>query len=196
MKTLWELFLVFAKVGGLTFGGGYAMMPLLQKEVIEGKHWATEQEIMDYYAIGQCTPGIIAVNTSIFIGYKVLGLAGAIAAAAGVIAPSVVIIIIIAMFLQNIMDIAVVQNAFTGIRIAVCALVLHAAVGLWKKGVVDKATGVIFLMVLALLLFTPISPIPVIVFSAVVGILLRRFSTKKGGEAECSISSFSSNSAR
>ena len=88
------------------------------------------------------------------------------------------------MFLQNIMDIAVVQNAFTGIRIAVCALVLHAAVGLWKKGVVDKATGVIFLMVLALLLFTPISPIPVIVFSAVVGILLRRFSTKKGGEAE------------
>ena len=184
MKTLWELFLVFAKVGGLTFGGGYAMMPLLQKEVIEGKHWATEQEIMDYYAIGQCTPGIIAVNTSIFIGYKVLGLAGAIAAAAGVIAPSVVIIIIIAMFLQNIMDIAVVQNAFTGIRIAVCALVLHAAVGLWKKGVVDKATGVIFLMVLALLLFTPISPISVIVFSAVVGILLRRFSTKKGGEAE------------
>lgn len=174
----------FCQGGGLTFGGGYAMMPLLQKEVIEGKHWATEQEIMDYYAIGQCTPGIIAVNTSIFIGYKVLGLAGAIAAAAGVIAPSVVIIIIIAMFLQNIMDIAVVQNAFTGIRIAVCALVLHAAVGLWKKGVVDKATGVIFLMALALLLFTPISPIPVIVFSAVVGILLRRFSTKKGGEAE------------
>ena len=129
----------FCQGGGLTFGGGYAMMPLLQKEVIEGKHWATEQEIMDYYAIGQCTPGIIAVNTSIFIGYKVLGLAGAIAAAAGVIAPSVVIIIIIAMFL---------------------------------------------LMVLALLLFTPISPIPVIVFSAVVGILLRRFSTKKGGEAE------------
>ena len=184
MKILWELFLVFAKVGGLTFGGGYAMMPLLQKEVIEGKHWATEQEIMDYYAIGQCTPGIIAVNTSIFIGYKVAGLAGAIAAVAGVIAPSVVVIMVIAMFLQNIMDIAVVQNAFAGVRIAVCALVLHAAVGLWKKGVVDKATGVIFLVVLALLLFTPISPIPVIISSAVVGVLLRRFSPKKGGEAK------------
>ena len=184
MKQLWEMFVVFAKMGGLTFGGGYAMMPLLQKEVVEGKKWATEQEIMDYYAIGQCTPGIIAVNTSIFIGYKLAGLAGAVAAVLGVFTPSVAVITIIAMFLQNIMDYPVVQNAFLGIRIAVCALVLHAVVGLWKKGVVDKATFAIFLVVLALLLFTSVSPVIVVVASAVLGILIRRFGRKKGGESK------------
>ena len=180
MKVLWELFLTFAKVGGFTFGGGYAMMPLLQKEVVEGKKWATEQEIMDYYAIGQCTPGIIAVNTALFVGYQVAGIPGGICAALGVIAPSVAIIMLIAMFLQNVMEFGVVQRAFGAIRVAVCALVLQAAVGLWKKGVVDKPTAVIFLAVLALLLFTPISPIPVILSSAVAGVLLSR---RRGGQA-------------
>ena len=96
MKELLDMFLTFARIGGFTFGGGYAMLPMLQKEVVNGRHWATDEELMDYYAIGQCTPGIIAVNTATFVGYKNRGIPGAIAATLGVIAPSLVIIMIIA----------------------------------------------------------------------------------------------------
>jgi len=95
MKELLDMFLTFARIGGFTFGGGYAMLPMLQKEVVNGRHWATDEELMDYYAIGQCTPGIIAVNTATFVGYKNRGIPGAIAATLGVIAPSLVIIMII-----------------------------------------------------------------------------------------------------
>ena len=104
MNELLSLFLTFARIGGLTFGGGYAMLPMLQKEVVEAKQWATEEELMDYYAIGQCTPGIIAINTATFIGYKRKGLAGALFATYGVVAPSWVIIMIIAAFISNFAD--------------------------------------------------------------------------------------------
>ena len=96
MKEYWELFYSFAKIGAFTFGGGYAMLPLIQREVVEKKHWATEEEIMDYYAVGQCTPGIIAVNTATFIGYYKKGIIGGIFATLGVIFPSIVIILLIA----------------------------------------------------------------------------------------------------
>lgn len=99
MKELWELFIVFAKIGGFTFGGGYAMLPILQREVVENRNWATSEELMDYYAIGQCTPGIIAVNTATFIGYKRKGIIGGIVATIGCVFPSLVIIMILkAMF--------------------------------------------------------------------------------------------------
>ena len=123
MKELWTMFLTFCRIGGLTFGGGYAMLPMLQREVVEKYGWATEEELMDYYAVGQCTPGIIAVNTATFIGYKRKGITGAIAATAGVVFPSLVIITVIAAFLSNIQDNLYVQHAFAGIRVAVCALV-------------------------------------------------------------------------
>ena len=95
-----DLFLTFARMGAVTFGGGYAMLPILQREVVEKHGWATEDELMDYYAIGQCTPGVIAVNTATFIGYKINGLSGAVMATAGIIFPSLVIITIIAAFIQ------------------------------------------------------------------------------------------------
>ena len=104
MKELLDMFLTFARIGGFTFGGGYAMLPMLQKEVVNGRHWATDEELMDYYAIGQCTPGIIAVNTATFVGYKNRGIPGAIAATLGVIAPSLVIIMIIAAFISNFIE--------------------------------------------------------------------------------------------
>ena len=111
MKEYWELFYSFAKIGAFTFGGGYAMLPLIQREVVEKKHWATEEEIMDYYAVGQCTPGIIAVNTATFIGYYKKGIIGGIFATLGVIFPSIVIILLIASLLQNFSDLAIVQHA-------------------------------------------------------------------------------------
>ena len=112
MKELWKLFYTFATVGVTTFGGGYAMLPALQREVVEKRGWATEEEVMDWYAIGQCTPGVIAVNTATFVGQKQKGVLGGIAATLGVVFPSLVIITIIAAFIRNFADLPAVQNAF------------------------------------------------------------------------------------
>ena len=146
MNPYLDLYLTFARIGVCTFGGGYAMLPILQREVVENRRWATEDELMDYYAIGQCTPGVIAVNTSTFIGYKTHGILGGIAATAGMITPSLIIITIIAAFIQQFAHLAVVQHAFSGIRIAVCALVLQSVWKMAKKGVVDAPTAAILLI--------------------------------------------------
>ena len=141
MKVPWELFWTFAKMGVMTFGGGYAMLPILQREVVENKRWVTEEEIMDYYAIGQCTPGIIAVNTATFIGQKIRGIAGGIVATLGLVFPSVVIISILAGLITNFSHLVWVQNAFAGIQVCVCVLIFNAVVKLLKKSVVDKRTA-------------------------------------------------------
>ncbi len=169
-----DLFLTFARIGGLTFGGGYAMLPILQKEVVEKKKWATEEELMDYYAIGQCTPGIIAVNTATFIGYKYKGIIGGIVATLGCIFPSLVIITIIAAFLNNFASIAIVSHALAGIRACVCALVIDAVIKLGKKSIIDKATIAIAVIVLALNLFTNISAVVIVVLAGVAGIVVKK----------------------
>ena len=174
MKELLDLFLTFARIGGLTFGGGYAMLPMLQKEVVEKRNWVSEEEIMDYYALGQCTPGIIAVNVATFIGYKNKGVAGAIASTAGVITPSVVIITIIAAFLQNFADLPLVQNAFGGIRVCVGVLVLNAVQKLWKKGVIDKATLLICLAVFAGTMLLDVSPVVFVIGAGLAGWLVKK----------------------
>ena len=172
MKELLDMFLMFARIGGFTFGGGYAMLPILQKEVVEQKHWATEEELMDYYAIGQCTPGIIAINTATFIGYKIKGLPGAIVATLGVIAPSLVIITIIAAFISNFMELDFIASAFNGIR--ACVLILDAVIKLAKKSVIDRATTAIFIAVVAVSLFTDISPVLIVIAAGALGIILKK----------------------
>ena len=167
-----DLFLTFARMGACTFGGGYAMLPILQREVVENHGWATEDELMAYYAIGQCTPGVIAVNTATFIGYKTQGLPGAILATVGVIAPSLIIIIAIAAFIQQFAHLAAVQHAFAGIRIAVCALVLQSVWKMAKKGVVDMPTGIILLATFAAVAFLGVSPVVMVVVAAAAGILI------------------------
>ena len=179
MKELLDLFFTFAKVGVMTFGGGMAMLPMLQKEIVEKKKWATEEEVADYFAIGQCTPGIIAVNTATFIGHKQRGVAGGIAATLGVVFPSVVIITILAAFLSNFADIPAVQHAFAGIRVCVCALVINAAIKIFKKGVKDWKVGALYAAIVALSLFTKLSPIIYVVAAAVCGILIKRFEEVK-----------------
>jgi chromate transporter len=150
MKELLDMFLTFARIGGLTFGGGYAMLPMLQREVVEKRHWATEEELMDYYAIGQCTPGIIAVNTATFIGQKYRGTLGGIVATLGVVFPSVTIILLIAAFLQNFAHLPAVIHAFSGIRACVCALILSSLFKLGKSALKNRPAVVIFLTVLTL----------------------------------------------
>lgn len=173
MGKLWELFWTFARVGAMTFGGGYAMLPILQREVVEKKQWATEEEMADYYAIGQCTPGIIAVNVATFIGRKEMGVPGAIAATLGQVFPCLVIISVIAGVLTNFADLKIVQDAFGGIRACVCVLILNAVIKLFKTDVVDAATFLIFLAVLAVSAFTSLSPVVFVVLSGALGVLVR-----------------------
>lgn len=173
MKELLDLFIVFARIGGFTFGGGYAMLPMLEKEVVNGRHWATEEELMDYYAIGQCTPGIIAINTATFIGYKTRGILGAVMATLGVAAPSLVIITIIAAFISNFMELSFVASAFAGIRACVCVLILNAVVKLAKKSLIDRASVILFAIILVLSLFTSISPALLVILAGAAGIILK-----------------------
>ncbi len=181
-NSLLELFLVFAKIGGTTFGGGYAMLPILQLEIVEKRHWATEEELMDYYAIGQCTPGIIAVNTATFIGYRKFGLAGGIIATCGVVAPSLVIITLIAMFLTNFAEIPAVKYAFDGIRAAVCVLIFNAVIKLGKKSLKDSLCIIIFLVILALSLFAPVSPVWLVVAAGAAGYFLKPVADKRAAK--------------
>ena len=167
MPTLWELFIVFAEVGVMTFGGGYAMLPILQREVVENKHWATEEELTDYFAIGQCTPGIIAVNTATFIGQKRKGVWGGIVATLGMVFPSLVIITLLAGLITSFSHLEWVQNAFAGIRVCVCVLILNATVKLWQGAVKDVWGALIFAAVLAGSLLTDLSPVLFVLAAAV-----------------------------
>ena len=176
---LLDLFWTFAKVGVMTFGGGYAMLPILQREVVEKKGWVTEEELMDYFAIGQCTPGIIAVNTATFIGQKFKGIWGGIFATLGVVFPSVVIIALLAGVIEAFSHILWVQHVFGGIRICVCVLILNAVVKLFKKAVVDKATLAIFALVALGGFFLDISPVVFVLAAALAGILLKNVGGKK-----------------
>jgi len=177
-----ELFVTFFKMGAVTFGGGYAMLPILRAEVVQRKGWVTEEEIMDYYALSQGLPGIIAVNASVFIGYKKKGVTGAIAAALGVVCPCIIIITIIAACLKNFQDNVYVQHALKGISVCVVALIVEAIIGLWKKGVKDILSFVICIAMLGLSVFTSISPILMVVASALIGIFAK--SLNKGGNSK------------
>ena len=173
MKELLDLFLTFARIGGLTFGGGYAMLPMLQQEVVDKRGWATNDELMDYYAIGQCTPGVIAVNTATFIGNKNRGVIGGIFATLGVVFPSLVIITIITAFISNFAELAVVRNAFAGIRVCVFILILNAVMKLAKNSVKDAVTLGICLLVLVGSTFLDISPIIFVVAAGIIGVVAR-----------------------
>ena len=179
MRLLIDMFLTFAKVGVMTFGGGYAMLPILQREVVDNKGWATEEELMDYFAIGQCTPGVIAVNTATFIGQKNKGILGGIFATAGVVFPSLVIISLLAGVIEAFSHLAWVQNAFGGIRVCVCVLITNAVVKLYKKAVVDKVTFAIFLVVALGSTFLDLSPVVFVLIAAAAGIAVKVLGGKK-----------------
>ena len=201
MNIYFDLFLTFAKVGVCTFGGGYAMLPILQREVVEKKKWATDEELTDYFAVGQCTPGIIAVNTATFIGCKYKGVSGGVLATLGVVFPSLVIITAIAAFLSNFAEYTVVQHALAGINAAVVALIASSVLKLGKSTLKNGAAIAIFLCVLALavtgnlanfdtgaygalggVLDTLTSPAVLIILAGAVGFLL--YGRKKGGEGK------------
>lgn len=173
MSEFIDLFFTFSRIGALTFGGGYAMLPILQREIVENKKWANDNELADYYAIGQCTPGIIAVNTATFIGCKRKGLAGGIVATLGLVFPALIIITAIAAFLQNFAQLRVVKDAFAAVRVCVCVLILNAVIKLGKSSIKDKFTLGVFFCIALLAFFTDLSPILWVVLAAAAGILMK-----------------------
>ena len=188
---LLQLFAAFARVGVLTFGGGYAMIPMLEREIVDRHGWATSEELMDYYAVGQCTPGVIAVNTATFIGYKTAGIVGGIVATLGVIFPSFVIITVIAGIIQNFADIPAVKSAFAGIRVCVCVLIAQAVLRLWKGSVVDGFTLGLYLVIFVLNAFGGLLPVKLpaavlVLLAGAVGILmsLRKARAAAGDEGK------------
>ncbi len=172
-----ELYLVFLRIGAVNFGGGYAMLPLLQRDLAEDRGWTNTDELMDYFAIGQCTPGIIALNVSTFIGNKKAGTIGGIIATLGFLTAPIAVILLIAAFMTNFADLPVVQNAFAGIRVCVFVLILQAVLRLWKKSVVDLRTLILYLLVFVLTTFSRSLPIAVpaavlVILSGAIGIAL------------------------
>lgn len=173
-KKISDLYISFFKIGGLTFGGGLAMLPMLQREVVKKHGWCTEEELLDIYAIGQCTPGIIAVNTATYVGFQQAGFLGSVAGTLGMVSPSLMIICLVASILQNFIYMPVVLHALAGIRIVVCALMLNTVFTMMKKGIVDKLGAVVFLIAFLLACFTPVPTAVVIVLSGVTGMIAKR----------------------
>ena len=183
MKQLLDLYLTFFKMGSVTFGGGYAMLPILQREVVEKKQWVTNEEIMDYYALSQALPGIIAANIGTFVGFKMKKFPGAVAASLGVVSPCLVIIMTIAAFLSNFQDNIYVQHAFSGISICVIALIFSSVLKLWKKSVKDYVGLGLCILIFCGSVFTDLSPILYVVGAALVGILYNSFIAGKKEES-------------
>lgn len=169
---LWKLFNVFFRIGFFTIGGGYAMLPMLQREVVEKYRWSTDEEIMDYYAIGQSTPGIIAINTATFIGYKKKGVLGGIVATLGMVAPSWIIIISIAALFQKFANNPWIQSAFSGIRVVVVVLIINAVIKMGKKAINNWVGVAIGVLAFILVAWLDISPIYIIISAGIIGILL------------------------
>lgn len=178
MKEYLELYWAFFRIGGLTFGGGLSMLPMLKYELVEKKKWVSEEQLLDCYAVGQCTPGIIAVNTATYVGYLKKGLSGAIWGTAGMISPSILLITTLCLFLNNFMDNVWVQHALMGIKGVVCALMLNTVISLAKKSLVSPLCVVIGIVATILAMFTDVPTVLIVVAAAIVGVIYEKI---KGG---------------
>jgi chromate transporter len=184
IKNLFNLYLSFAKIGTFTIGGGLAMMPMMQAELIEKRKWITDEELIDYYAVGQSTPGIMAVNVATFVGYKQMGIIGGIFATLGMVTPSLVIIMILAGLINSINDYPVVKKALKGINVAVAALLTSTIINFMKK-TIKKFTNAIFMMISFLLVFVLKFPsFWIIIFALFIGVVLTYLEKKRVGAAE------------
>lgn len=175
MKAYFELIVSFFKTGLFTFGGGLAMLPIIKAEIVDKRKWITEEELFDFYTVSQCTPGIIVVNTATFCGYRFKGFLGAVTATIAVIAPSILVITLIAALLNNFMDNSYLSNAFVGIRLGICALLLNLSFDLCKKNYAQSNSKKlhlgIFLGACLLLFVGKFSAVAVVIFAVLVGLM-------------------------
>ena len=185
MKKLTELFATFAKIGMFTFGGGYAMISMIDHACVEEKKWITHDELMDMTVVAESTPGPIAINCATFTGFKIAGLPGAVAATLGMIVPSFVIIYLISMFLENFLELTIIANAFRGIKIAVGLLILEAGINMAKKAKKTKQTKIIIptacaIMLLSHILAWNISSISLMITAGVMSLAIFALGEKGG----------------
>lgn len=192
MNILLDLFLTFAKIGLFTFGGGYAMIPIIENQCVGKKNWITNDDMMNITVIAESTPGPIAINCATFTGYKKAGFAGALAATLGVVLPSFIVIYLISMFLDNFLELTIVANAFKGIKIAVGILIFNAALTIFKKMNKKKLPMIIMIcssiVILAINIFAwNFSSIALMLIAAVVNLtffILNSTLKPKGGAKE------------
>jgi len=182
MKDLFALYAAFFRIGGLTFGGGLTMLPMLQHELVDKKHWVEEEDLLDYYAVGQCTPGIIAVNVATFVGYKKKGIPGAIFSTLGMISPSLIIVSIIALFLNVFMSNEYVAHAVAGIKVVVCALMLNTVFTMAKKTIKNYIGAIVCVLAFVVAMFTPVPTVLIVIAAGVFGILLTKIKKKEEGK--------------
>lgn len=178
MVSLIEIFWTFFKISSVTFGGGMAMLPILQRDIVQSKLWVTDEELIDFYAISQGLPGIIAINVAAFIGFRKRGALGVIAASLGIAGPCILIITILASILDKFQDMRIVKNSFAGITIGVTALIFNSVVSLWKKSILDKLCVLLFFTTVALVIFTNLSPVVFVVLGAFIGIIVKNIGDK------------------
>lgn len=174
MSSLLEMFVSFFKIGLFTFGGGYAMIPMIQKEVVDNKKWITEDEMMQYFSLSQCTPGVIAVNTATFVGAKKKGVLGAIFSTLGVITPSILIITVLAYALTKFSHIPFINHAFAGIRPAVASLIFMSFIKILKSSVKNYLQVIVCIISFILVAFFNISPVYIVIIGIVYGLLIMR----------------------
>lgn len=172
LKLCLQLFLTFFKIGAFTFGGGYAMIPLIQRETAEKRDWVTRQDILDIIAVAESTPGPIAINSATFVGYQTAGVFGAFCTTFGVVLPSFIIIYIIASFLRNFYEITAVKYAFFGIRAGVLALMLNSVIKMSRQVPKNTFSYIVAALAFIMVAFLKISVLAVIILSGIAGILL------------------------
>lgn len=182
LKLYKELYFSFMRIGGLTFGGGLSMLPMLKYELVETKKWISEDELIDCYAIGQCTPGIIAVNTATYVGYKKAGVIGGIISTLGMITPSVIIITLVAAFLEQFMDNIYLHRILMGVRGAVCAMMLNTLITMGKKSLISVSAWIICAVALAIILFIDIPSIFIVLIGGITGVIISLLFAKREAE--------------
>jgi len=182
MKEIGKIFLTFMKIGAFTFGGGYAMIPLIQKETVENHKWVTDEDILDVVAIAESTPGPIAINAATFVGYHVAGFAGAVAATLGVVLPSFAIILVISGLLQQFQDLKVVRYAFNGIRVGVLVLMLKALIKMFRANRKGALPYVLMGLAFALTALVGVNTFLVIILCGVLGLVSSLLAERRLGK--------------
>lgn len=180
MSIYCKLFLTFARISATCFGGGYAMLPFFREELVEKHHWLTDDELLDLNAIAQCTPGVIAVNTATFCGYRTQGIGGALTATCGILFPPLVIVMTISAFFWSFADSIWVQHALTGVRACVCALIINSTIKLYRTAVLDIPTLFLFLTVFILAAFVGLSPALLVIGAGIFGLAFTALRKGKG----------------
>ena len=182
LKTLMSVFWTFFRIGAFTFGGGYAMIPLIQRETVESKKWITDDDILEIVAIAESTPGPVAINSSTFVGYRVAGFLGAVFGTLGMVMPSFIIILAISSVLREFQDIEAVQYAFQGIRAGVLALILKALITMYKKAKKGLFTYIVMAVALILVAFLKVNVLAVIVCAALAGVIYSYVSLRRASK--------------